>query len=114
MGQAPSGSAGPCLMAVIIFLFQIRCCIAVVGGSFDGAAPNQDVVDEIPHHVFERWARLEFFGGGSSNHPLCKSIWVVHEAVDDENVDCHHENGADGIKGVRKEVFHPGVKINGF
>ena len=35
-------------------------------------------------------------------------------AVYDQNVDCHHENGADGVEGARKEVFHPGVKINGF
>ena len=44
MWQGPSRSAGPCLMAVILIVFQICSRIPIVGGSFNGAPPHQDVV----------------------------------------------------------------------
>ena len=79
----------------------------------DGAVPQQNAVNEIAHHILEGRVGLEFFRARSANRPLCKSVRVVHQAVCNHNVDCHHQNGADGVEGVCKEVFEPGVFING-
>ena len=43
-----------------------------------------------------------------------KSVRVVFQVVCNQSLDCHHHNRADSVEGVRKEVFDPGVKINGF
>ena len=114
MGQAPLGSARVCFMAVIFHQLQIWCAIPHVGGPLDGAAPQQNAVNEIAHHILEGRVGLEFFGARSTNRPLCKSVRVLHQAVCNQNVDCHHHNGADDVEGVRKEVVDPGVFINGF